>query len=62
MAQAGIVVPREIPQEVLDRLFDTMRKKLPSEVSDDVIRDIMAVNLQIVRGYLESVAGQRRKR
>jgi len=57
MAQAGIVVPREIPQEVLDRLFDTMRKKLPSEVSDDVIRDIMAVNLQIVRGYLESVAG-----
>ena len=57
MAQAGIVVPREIPQEILDRLFVTMREKLPAEVSDDVIRDIMAVNLQIVRGYLESVAG-----
>lgn len=45
--------PTEIPQEVLDKLFDTMRSKLPADVSDDVIREIMATNLQIVREFLQ---------
>lgn len=48
--------PTEIPQEVLDKLFNTMRSKLPIEVSDDVIREIMTVNLQIVREFLQSKA------
>jgi len=48
--------PQEIPQEVLDQLFNTMRSKLPAEVSDDVIREIMTTNLQIVRQFLQSTA------
>lgn len=48
--------PTEIPQQLIDRLFDAMREKLPANVDDATIKEINETNLQLVRDYLISVS------
>lgn len=46
---------QELPQEVRDRLVGVMKEKLPVEVDDAIINDIITTNLQIVKDYLQSL-------
>lgn len=45
---------KELPVEIKDKLFSDTRKKLPSEVSDNTINDIIETNLQTVKDFLVS--------
>ena len=44
----------EPPKELTDQLFATFRQKLPAEVGDDVILDIVKTNVEIVKNYFLS--------
>jgi hypothetical protein len=55
MTQTGIQILPEIPKELIDRLFNVMREKLPSTVDDATIKEINETNLQMVKDYLMSV-------
>ena len=46
---------QDIPQDIKDKLFATMRQKLPADVDDTVITDILTTNMQIVRDYMISL-------
>ena len=44
-----------LPQDLEDQLFSTIRDKLPSEIDDSVIYDIMKSNQQIIKDYYLSI-------
>lgn len=46
---------QELPKEIRDRLVGVMKEKLPVEVDDAIINDIITTNLQIVKDYLQSL-------
>jgi hypothetical protein len=46
---------QELPQEVRDRLVSVMKEKLPVDVDDAIINDIITTNLQIVKDYLRNL-------
>ena len=46
---------QELPQEVKDRLVAVMKEKLPMQVDDAIINDIITTNLQIVKDYLRNL-------
>ena len=45
----------DFPKELESKLFSTIREKLPAEVEDAVIYDIMNTNLKIVKEYFLSL-------
>jgi len=49
---------RDIPQELKDQMFATFRQKLPAEVTDAVIYDIMQTNQEITKNYFISLQSQ----
>ena len=44
----------ELPKELQDQMFSTFRQKLPPEVEDSVIIDIMETNQQLIKNYFLS--------
>ena len=48
-----------VPKELETQLFLTIRQKLPAEVDDAVINDIIATNMEIVKNYFISQQTQR---
>jgi hypothetical protein len=51
----NISILRELPKDVNDKLFNVIKSKLPVEVDDAVINDIITTNYKIVKEYLETV-------
>jgi hypothetical protein len=47
--------PGKIPPELESQLFQTFRQKLPSEVEDAVINDIITTNQEIIKNYYLSI-------
>lgn len=43
-----------IPKDLENQLFETFRQKLPAEIDDAVIYDIMTTNQEILRNYFIS--------
>lgn len=50
--QMSVLVP-EIPKEVVDELVATMKDKLPVQIDDAVINDIIETHIRIVRDYFQ---------
>jgi len=47
--------PGKVPPELESMLFQTFRQKLPAEVQDAVIHDIMATNQEIIKNYFAAL-------
>ena len=45
----------EFPQEVIDQFVSAMKQKLPVEVDDAIIMDIIQTHIQIADEYLKSI-------
>ena len=50
-----IPILQELPQDIRDKLFLVIKSKLPVEVDDAIINDIITTNHKIVKEFLESV-------
>ena len=48
----SVLVP-EIPKEVVYELVATMKDKLPVQIDDAVINDIIETHIRIVRDYFQ---------
>lgn len=47
-------MPVVFPQEVIDRLADVMREKLPTPVDDAILYDIINEHIRIANEYVNS--------
>ena len=45
---------RDLPPEVIDQLVIVAKEKLPVDVDESIIRDIIAAHIQISKDYLLS--------
>ena len=45
----------EFPQEVVDKFIATMKEKLPTDVDDAILYDIIQTHIKIADDYLTSL-------
>jgi hypothetical protein len=47
--------PGRVPPELESQLFQTFRDKLPADIEDAVIYDIMATNQELIKNYFAAL-------
>ena len=55
MKELGLGLWPDLEKDLSDKLLAVLKEKLPVEVDDAVINDIITTNYKIVKEYLETV-------
>jgi hypothetical protein len=57
--QPPIQLPIQLPQEIIDQILATMKEKLPTQVDDAILLDIITTDMEIVSNYVQSLIKNR---